>query len=164
MEKKQVLENILKAIQAHVSTRTANWAWKTNFLFEGLRDLFWDLLVHPIEPELPSSAVQNFTHKGVEQIFSVQERLINVFQSGCKFLIIPPRRSGDAAASGDALCRCLQAMSMAWSRSCFHWKIYNLVAFPSQGNVCGLRTSSKGFLTFLCYSLILTSLEKSFSV
>lgn len=59
--------------------------------------LFRDLLVHPIQPELPSSAVCYFAHKGVEQIFCIQERLINVFQTGCKFLIILLHRSSNGS-------------------------------------------------------------------
>lgn len=43
------------------------------------------------------SAVCYFAHKGVEQIFCIQERLINVFQTGCKFLIILLHRSSNGS-------------------------------------------------------------------
>lgn len=64
--------------------------------------------MHPTQPELPSSAVGYFAHKGVEQIFCIQERLINVFQTGCEFLIMLLHRSGD----GSLLQRCPTQMSL----------------------------------------------------
>lgn len=89
---------IFKTTRTHVSTRTANWAWKKpSSLQNCVVFLFRDLLGHPIEPELPSSAVHYFAHKGVEQIFCIQGRLINVFQTGCKFLIILLHRSSNGS-------------------------------------------------------------------
>lgn len=64
--------------------------------------------MHPFQPELPAPAVSCFAHMGVEQIFCIQERLINVFQTGCKFLIILLRRS----SNGSFLQRCPTQMSL----------------------------------------------------